>query len=280
MRSTNAQCEEKMIPSIGIVGGMGPVAGVDLVNKIHYCYAMQESKNAALCDQSHIPLILNSTPHTIPDRTAFLCGHGFQNPGERIAEIIHELYKQGSEIIGIACNTAHAAKIYNTITEMMPTGATLIHMIDEVVHYIANTYPSVKKVGILCTNGTYQSMVYNEYLQTKDLIAVYPETIVQYEYVHDAIYGEDGIKAHATPISYNAQIKIQTGIENLIERGAELIVLGCTELSLLPSEFIQQRAPKGIQYVNSSSIYAWAILCHYLSSLNKSNIPDHVSVKG
>ena len=54
--------------AIGVVGGVGPFAGTDLVNKI-----FRHTK--AVRDQDHINLIMTSCPSLIPDRTDFLL-HG------------------------------------------------------------------------------------------------------------------------------------------------------------------------------------------------------------
>ena len=97
---------------IGIVGGMGPYAGIDLVKKIF------DLTNAS-SDQDHIPVAMISTPHLIEDRTKYLTGHSKNNPGIAIAEIVNKLVSQGASIIGMPCNTAHAPPIFDKIKKVI-----------------------------------------------------------------------------------------------------------------------------------------------------------------
>jgi len=93
---------------IGIVGGVGPYAGVDLVTKIL-------NLKKAVKDQDHLPLALMSLPGLIHDRTAFLLGETDVNPAYAISRIIMKLRQVGADVVGIPCNTAHAPSIFNLI---------------------------------------------------------------------------------------------------------------------------------------------------------------------
>src|SRR5690606_14053752 len=86
---------------IGIVGGVGPLAGLDIFKKI-----IEET--IATKDQEHLPVILSSKPHRIADRTAFLLQNSNENPGYALLKIIEELDNSGAEVVAIPCNTAHA----------------------------------------------------------------------------------------------------------------------------------------------------------------------------
>ena len=93
---------------IGIVGGVGPYAGTDLLNKIF-------NNTLASTDQEHLDAMLLSMPSKIDDRTAYLMGEVKCNPGLAIANIILKLEKTGASVAGIPCNTAHAKTIFDTI---------------------------------------------------------------------------------------------------------------------------------------------------------------------
>ena len=88
---------------IGIVGGIGSYAGIDLIRKV---YDLSE----ATTDQEHLPVSMLSAPHKVVDRTGFLIGDTSTNPGIAIANIINTLVSNGATVIGIPCNTAHAPK--------------------------------------------------------------------------------------------------------------------------------------------------------------------------
>ena len=69
---------------IGIVGGVGPHAGLDLTRKLF-------DHTRAETDQEHLPVMLYSFPDRIGERPAFLLGKTVDNPGEAIGDIMAEL---------------------------------------------------------------------------------------------------------------------------------------------------------------------------------------------
>ena len=189
---------------IGIVGGIGPYAGVDLFQKV-----LNQTK--AICDQDYLPMVMLSVPHSIPDRTEFLLGNLDVNPALAISDVICKLYKHGASVIGIPCNTAHALPIYGEIVQRIPEYIKLIHMINEVAAYIKERYPSVVKVGILSTTGTYNSNVYPNYLSEYGLVGIQVSEEIQRCLIHPAIYNTDyGVKARSNPVSTQAKSNKQT----------------------------------------------------------------------
>ena len=71
-------------PIIGVLGGMGPYAGLDLVRKIF-------DRTRAGVDQEHLPVALLSYAHRIQDRSAFLFDETTENPALAIAEVARQL---------------------------------------------------------------------------------------------------------------------------------------------------------------------------------------------
>ena len=86
---------------IGVVGGMGPFAGLDLARKVF-------EETDARSDQEHLPLALVSLSDRISDRSAFLQGSHRNNPGPAIFESLKRLADAGATVAGMACVTAHA----------------------------------------------------------------------------------------------------------------------------------------------------------------------------
>ena len=127
---------------IGIVGGMGPYAGLDLIKKV-----LDLTK--ADHDQDHVPLAMISVPHKIEDRTKFLEGVTDINPGVEISKIVKQLSDQGASVIGMPCNTAHSPAIIKEVYNAMPKGVTFINMIVEVIKFIQDKYRGVDKVGLI-----------------------------------------------------------------------------------------------------------------------------------
>ncbi len=211
---------------IGIVGGVGSYAGIDLIRKIY-------DNTDAKSDQEHLPVSMLSAPHKVMDRTDFLLGRIQENPGISISEIITTLTQNGAEVIGIPCNTAHAPEIFNVIKSSVADSCQLLHLIDEVGVHIKTWYPSIKKVGVLCTNGTYNTQVYTDTLSRFDIEVLYPSKEIQNVFVHPSIYDHTyGIKAFSNPVNQKAKQDLLFAASYLSRMGAEAIILGCTEIPL------------------------------------------------
>jgi len=211
---------------IGIVGGMGSYAGLDLLRKVY-------DATPATSDEEHFPVTLISAPQNTTDRTQFLIGQSKVNPSIGMLDIIGKLSVQGACIIGIPCNTAHAKPILNEVNKFLPDGVIIVNLIESVTAHILTDYPQVKKVGILGTTGTIAANVYKDALAEKGIEAIHPSHEVQKTYVMDAIYAKDfGIKAHSNPVSKRATSYLLLALDELIAKGAQIIILGCTEIPL------------------------------------------------
>lgn len=218
---------------IGVAGGMGPQAGVALMNSI------LAHTNAAT-DQDHLPAILMSFPGEVVDRTAFLEGQTSINPAYSIARIIGRLEMAGASVIGIACNTSHAPAIYNTVLDELQqnnSGATILHMPYEVCAYIRQQYPRALRVGIMVTNGTYRCGIYQGLLQGMGYEVIQPDRVFQQEVIHRMIYDPHfGIKANTKAITPQVNEWMQEALDHFNDRQADVVIMGCTELSLVPLE--------------------------------------------
>ena len=235
---------------IGIIGGMGPYAGVDLVQKIF-------DLTKADTDQDHLSVSMLSVPKSIPDRTEFLLSKSEINPALAIADIICSLYKQGATIIGMPCNTAHAEPIFNEIVNKIPTEVNLVHMINEAADFINEKYPSVKNVGILSTTGTFITNVYPKCLSKHGLNGIQVSEEIQNTHINPAIYNLSyGIKAHSNPVNQKAIDSLNKGVKYLIKKDAEVIILGCTEIPLA----LTQNEINGIPLIDSTKILARALI--------------------
>lgn len=213
---------------IGIVGGVGPYAGLDLVRKI---FDQTEAKS----DQQHLPLALLSLPQEVEDRTAFLSGRTTNNPAYGIVKVIKKLVGIGASVVGIACNTAHAPQIFNVIVEEINKAnisVKLLHIVDEFSKFIRENYPDIKNIGILGTMGAFKTRIYETALKAEYFNVIMPNERFQ-QSVHDAIYDHEfGIKAQSNPVTETAKSKLKQAMTHLYDKGAEAIVLGCTEIPL------------------------------------------------
>lgn len=240
---------------IGIVGGVGPYAGTDLLNKIF-------DNTLAFSDQEHLDTALLSRSSKIGDRTEYLIGKIKTNPAYAIVEVLLKLESIGVTVAGIPCNTAHSEAIFQTIVqELKKANSTIkvLHMIQETVHFIAANYPEITKVGILSTTGTYKSNIYPLALQSKGYEVIVPPLDMQEQRIHPAIYHETyGIKTISNPIHPQARENLMQGMAFLKSQGAELVILGCTEIPLT----ITESEIDGMITIDPTTILARALIQH------------------
>jgi aspartate racemase len=239
---------------IGIVSGAGPLAGLDVAKKI-----IEET--LAETDQEHLPVMLYSMPHQIPDRSSFLLGQNSLNPGMPIGDLFLKLEKAGCTIAAIACNTAHAQPIFDEAMQVLKNGDSslqVLNIIDLTIEYIINN-SQAKKIGILSTTGSRQQGLYKHPLLNRGYEVIEPLAQTQ-EKVHDAIYNASyGIKASSSPISDQALGNLKEAMQELIHHGAETLVLGCTELPLA----IQQPTFGDTPIVDPNRILARALIAKF-----------------
>ncbi len=211
---------------IGIVGGIGPMAGIDLYKKIL-------ENTIATIDQEHLPVLLASMPNEIADRTSFLHGRSIENPAPALARIILMLENAGSKHIGIVCNTAHASEIFDPILAILNANDSkveIVNMINETVHAIRSHPANIQRVGLLSTSGTYKTRIYQNQLEQAGLIPVLLDFEQHEALVQEAIHR---IKAASTNVPQKPVDLLNSAIKMLKNLGVQAIVLGCTELGMI-----------------------------------------------
>lgn len=236
---------------IGIVGGVGPLAGLDVLTKI-----IEETK--ARSDHEHIPVVLSSQPQRIADRTAYLLGQTTQNPARGIVEIIRQLESIGATVVAIPCHAAHAPQIFNIILEELErvnSQVKILHMIQETVKFIKE-HLSHTKIGVLSATGTGSIDHFASLFQQYDLTAITPSIELQ-ERVQACIYDTTyGIKAVSSPVSNRARQELLTFITQLKKDGAQAVILGEVEFPLA----IHDKESAGIPIIDPNRVLARALI--------------------
>ena len=213
---------------IGIIGGMGPQAGLDLHQKVL-------DETLAVADQDHIPVVHVSFPAQISDRTAYLLEGRGENPAGGILDVVCHLEQNGVAVAGMPCNTAHSPEIRRVVLRGMldlKFKIKLLNMIEETAALLVQRHPNLTQIALLATNGTCRTHIYQRALEKRGLTVLLPEASVQ-ERVQAAIYDpEKGIKAKGNPVTDWAKNEIRDAIAHSKELGAQAVILGCTELPL------------------------------------------------
>jgi aspartate racemase len=202
---------------LGIVGGVGPAATVDFMGKV-------VAHTPAGRDQEHIKMVVEQNPQ-IPDRTANLL-YDQTDPTMAMYATCKRLESAGANAIAIPCNTAHAYVERIQAHLRVP----IVNMLTETVEAIVQRYGAGKTVGLLATSGTLKSQVYHEAVRRAGLQIITPDVDYQ-ALVMASIYGDRGIKAGFTEGICKDQLL--TAAEHLCELGADVLILGCTELPLV-----------------------------------------------
>ena len=197
--------------TIGILGGMGPLATVDLFRKITV-------HTDAKSDQEHPRVVIDSNTD-IADRTEALL-HGGADPTPEMIKSAQHLERIGADVLIMPCNTAHC--FYDAV-------AASVHI--PMLHMIALTCDAlrergVKRAGLLATDGTVRTGIYQRAFADSGIELLTPEGDDQAA-VMGVIY--DGVKSG--DLAYDTAA-FRRACEGLLARGAETLILGCTELPL------------------------------------------------
>lgn len=202
---------------VGILGGLGPMATVDLFRRI-------VEFTPAKTDQEHLRIIIDCNPQ-IPDRTKAIL-HGGPDPTPELIATANNLAKAGADFIVIPCNTAH----YFLDRVKKEVNIPIVNMIEETAHYLKSNYPDVKCVGLLATSGTIRSNLYQKALEKVGINVLAGDE----KKIMEAIYGEEGIKAGN--LGEKPKKLLKEAAQELIARGAQIVIAGCTEISLVLGE--------------------------------------------
>ena len=197
---------------LGVIGGLGPAATAHFMDTV-------TRMTDANCDQEHIDMILYSFP-SIPDRTAHILDSSNPDPGPHMASIAKRLAEQGADYIAIPCMTAHY------FCDMIQSGISIpiINGITQTASYLKDA--GIERVGIMATDGTVQTRLFQKAIQDQAMTAVLPSPQRQPDIMH-LIYGN--LKANLPP----DMEKFYTVRKELQDHGVQAIILGCTELSLI-----------------------------------------------
>ena len=202
-----------MKKSIGILGGMGPLATADLLRKI-------VTLTKADCDGGHIRVYVDDNP-SIPDRTAAILSGG-ADPVPAMSDSLHKLVSCGADCIIMPCNTAH----YFLPRLQAQTEVPFLSMLEATALTCHSRFPG-KTAAVLATRGTLSAGLYQQVLDQAGVPYLIPDEAAQSALMR-VIY--EGVKADAPAGRYRADW--DAVLSTMSERGADYFILGCTELPL------------------------------------------------
>ncbi len=202
---------------LGIIGGLGPMATAYFLQLVT---AMTDAK----VDQEHIEILIHSKPQ-IPDRTEYILNQSVQSPVPDMVEVGRKLAAQGAQMLVIPCITAHYFQ--KELEEAI--GLPILNGIEETAQYLK--LRGYERVGIMATDGTVKSGIFQRVLEAQGMQVAVPDEKNQSKVMH-LIY--ENVKA-GRPLEYALFEEVS---RDLFQKGAQVILLGCTELSLFKKEVL------------------------------------------
>lgn len=197
---------------LGVIGGLGPLATA-------YFFELLIQMSDVDNDQEHLEILIHNCP-SIPDRTQYILHKSDNNPVIPMIEVGQGLINQGCDLLSIPCITAHYFHKQLSTSLNKP----IIHLIEELALFLKKQ--NYSKVGIMATDGTINSCLFQIELSKYGIEAIVPDSSYQKDVMH-IIY--NNVKMGRN-IDMNCFERVST---HLKQKGAEIVVLGCTELSIV-----------------------------------------------
>lgn len=197
---------------LGVIGGLGPLATA------YYLQLLVEMTQAS-CDQDHFEVYMYCCPQ-IPDRTEYILNSDkAENPLPKLLELYKKFETEAVTAVTIPCITAH--HYFDVISKDLTV--PIIHIVKETVLYLKER--NIKNVGLMATDGTIQTKLFQKEFELSGINTIIPDKQYQ-EKVMYVIY-EQVKKGYATDGILVGEVE-----KHLKDKGAEVILLGCTELSI------------------------------------------------
>ncbi|MCP3870715.1 MAG: amino acid racemase [Gammaproteobacteria bacterium] len=225
------------IKTVGILGGMGPEATVDLMQRVINATPAED-------DVDHIRMLVDNNPK-VPSRIKALIDGTGVSPAPCLIEMAHGLEKQGADFLVIPCNTAH--HYYSEVAAAVEI--PILNLIELTSNHCKQMQPNLKRAGLMASSALQQIHLYESWFEKQNVQVLYPQQPDQ-QVVMDLIRA---IKAKRQTreqiLAYNRiAVDLQT-------QGVECLVVACTELSV-----IGDRLRTSLPVYDASELLAQAIV--------------------
>lgn len=198
---------------VGVLGGMGPDATVTFMQRVIDATPAED-------DIDHVHLLVDNNPK-VPSRIRALIDGDGENPGPAIAEMARRLEQGGADFLVMPCNTAHYYWQYAQDAVDIPVW----HIVERTLDAIARRIPGAR-VGMLCSPALRKIGLYEGFVESRGLSLVYPDDEASVLEVIRAVKRGQG--RHPETLAAFAR-----AADDLRARGADVLVLACTELSVI-----------------------------------------------
>lgn len=206
--------ENGRLKIVGVIGGMGPEATRNF-------YGRLIARSEARRDQDHVPVIIHSLPQ-VPDRDDAIAGKG-PSPRNALVAMAKSLERAGAGMLVMPCASAHVYEPAVREAVKLP----FISMVEEACEEVLRRDTGAKKVGILSEQGALDAKLFDIALTRRQLEPVpldFKERAIFQKVLHVIKSGQRDDKVKAAVVRF---------FSTLVERGADVVIVGCAELPLV-----------------------------------------------
>lgn len=198
---------------VGVLGGMGPDATVAFMQRVIDVTPAED-------DIDHVHMLVDNNPK-VPSRIKALIDGVGKNPGPAIGAMARRLEQAGADFLVMPCNTAH----YYWQDAQDAVDIPVWHIVERTLDRIARQMPGAR-VGMLCSPALRKIGLYEGFVAARGLWLVYPEDEAAVLEVIRAVKRGQGRQPETRAAFARAADDVRA-------RGADVLVLACTELSVI-----------------------------------------------
>ncbi|MFT6044313.1 MAG: aspartate racemase [Arenicella sp.] len=203
---------------VGILGGMGPEATVDLMARVI-------AATPAADDSDHIHMIVDNNTK-VPSRITALIERSGSSPGPELADMAKKLVTHGADILVMPCNTAH--HYYNEIAGAVDV--PVINLIELVAETVMSSQPLTKSVGILASTAVQLTGLYDQVFDRQAVEVRFPSDLTQGK-IMELIK-----RVKSSDVSARDIENLNSAVSELEQSGVNGIIVACTELSVIADD--------------------------------------------
>lgn len=199
--------------AVGVLGGMGPEATITFMQRVLDATPVED-------DIDHVHMVVDNNPK-VPSRIKALLEGGNETPGPAIAEMAQRLEQSGCDFLVMPCNTAH----YYWQDAQDAVSIPVWHIVEHTLDGVAEQWPGAR-IGMLCSPALRKIGLYEGFIEARDLSLAYPQDEpAMLEVIRNVKKGQvsDEVVGNA----------FRRAAEDLASQGADVLVLACTELSII-----------------------------------------------
>lgn len=201
--------------TVGVIGGMGPEATVDLMRRVIAATPAQD-------DVDHIHMLVDNNPK-VPSRIKALIEGTGESPAPFMASMAQGLERAGANFLVIPCNTAH--KYYPEVVTAV--SIPVVNILDVTVQHVKHCQPNLRRVGMLASTAVENIRLYHDKFDVESVETLFPSL----EHQNNVMRLIKQVKANAYDTDILAKYNEAAAYLKLM--GAECIILACTELSVI-----------------------------------------------